>query len=56
MMAIWNLIPLGHELMKYLEFGGGVSVSVSSLRSKCLPFCYSEETVFVSLNWEAMSL
>lgn len=28
-MVIWNLLPLGHELMKCLELGGGVSVPVS---------------------------
>lgn len=52
MKVICNLLPLGHELVKYLGFGGGVPVPVSCLLSKCLPFCNSEETVFVSLNWE----
>lgn len=55
-MIIWNLLPLGHELVKYLEFGGGVFVPVSCSLSKCLPFCNSEETGFVSLNWEGDTL
>ena len=52
MMVIWNLLPLGHELVNYLEFGGGDSVLVSCLLSKCLLFCCLRKLT-VSLNWEA---
>lgn len=33
-VVIWNLLPLGYELVKYLEFVGSVSVPVSCLYFK----------------------